>query len=40
VLDRYDLHSAIPRSESLLVDTSRLRPAAAAELIWRDARKT
>ena len=40
VLDRYDLHTAIPRTESLLVDTSRLRPAAAAELIWRDARKT
>ena len=40
VLDRYDLHTAIPRTESLLVDTSRLRPAAAAELIWRDARRS
>ncbi len=40
VLDRYDLSSAIPRTDSLLVDTSRLRPAAAAELIWRDAKRT
>jgi dephospho-CoA kinase len=40
VLERYDLTAAIPRTDSLVVDTSRLRPSQAAELIWRDARKT
>ncbi len=40
VLSKHELFTAIPRSESLVIDTSKLRPRQAAELIWRDAKKT